>query len=210
MHIIDISIPITPDMTVYKDQPDKKPVFKTTRSIEAGDRARETDICLNTHTGTHIDAKSHFLKDGEGISHFPLHHFIGKCRVIDLTSVKEKISENDIRDKEINEGDIILFKTANSLRTKPGFNFDFIYVDKTAAGFLAGKKIKTVGIDSLGIERAQPENETHKTLLSNNIAIIEGLNLAETEEGEYFLCCPPLSLGNLDASPARAVLIKDM
>jgi arylformamidase len=208
MQIIDISIKIHPDMVVYKNKEENRPVIRQTRSIEAGDRARESEICLNSHTGTHIDAESHFLKDGAGISGFGLDHFIGSCKVIDLTSAKEKISDKDLENKDIQAGNIILFKTANSIRKSPDFDFNFIYIDKTAARFLADKKIKTVGIDALGIEREQPDNETHKTLLSNHIAIIEGLDLANVEAGEYFLICPPLSLGNTDASPARAVLVK--
>jgi arylformamidase len=45
-------------------------------------------------------------------------------------------------------------------------------------------------------------------LLSNNVVIVEGLNLANVDPGDYELICLPLRIadGAGDGSPARAVL----
>ena len=53
------------------------------------------------------------------------------------------------------------------------------------------KGVIGAGIDSLGIERNQPNHETHKTLLSNKIMILEGLRLKHVEEGPYVLIAAP-------------------
>ena len=73
---------------------------------------------------------------------------------------------------------------------------------------LVKKKIKTVGVDYLGIERNQPKHETHTLILGNEIAIIEGLRLEEATEGDYILYCLPLAVKGLEAAPVRAVLEK--
>ena len=74
---------------------------------------------------------------------------------------------------------------------------------------LASRKIKGVGIDSLGIERNQPDHATHKILLGNGIHILEGLRLKNVKEGEYTLIAAPLNIKNVEASPVRALLVEE-
>ncbi len=208
MKIIDISMEIHPDMVVYKNREEKKPHFEYTRSIQKGEKANESRICLDSHTGTHIDAFRHFLKDGGTTSETSLESFIGPCRVLDMTFAENGITAEHLAVKDFREGDIVLLKTRNSLWDKSEFDFNFIFLEKTGAKYLADKKVKAVGIDALGIERDQPDAETHKTLLSQGIPIIEGLWLKNVEEGNYTLFCLPLKLMGLDGAPARAVLVK--
>lgn len=204
--IIDISWPITPDMTSYKNN---KPVNFTHEKNFADHQVCDSKITLNSHTGTHIDAPSHFLANGVTIETISLQSLVGPCRVLDLTHVENKITNQDLKTFDIQADEIILLKTKNSLleNTAP-FDTKFVYLDKTGAQFLADKKIKTVGIDYLGIEREQPDHETHCILFEQRITIIEGLRLMETIGGEsYILYCLPLAVNGLEAAPARAILI---
>lgn len=84
-----------------------------------------------------------------------------------------------------------------------------MYLDASAAEYLKSAGITGVGIDALGIERAQPGHETHKTLLGAGIIILEGLRLADVNEGTYRLAALPLRLKGTEASPARAILIEE-
>ncbi|MFO7872415.1 MAG: cyclase family protein [Candidatus Undinarchaeales archaeon] len=202
--IIDISREISEDMTLYKDREENKPKISKSSSVKS-EGSNTTKLVLNSHLGTHIDAPYHVSEEGKKIDELSLDKFYGNCRVFDLTSLDEKISKKDLEKLQINEGDIVLFKTKNSFKEK--FDFKFIYLDKTGAEYLVSKGVKTVGIDELGIERDQPEHETHNFLLKAGIPIIEGLNLKDVEQEEYTLCCFPLKL-NIDGSPARAVLLK--
>jgi arylformamidase len=206
MKLIDISWPIKPGMTEYRDK--QSVTFNPVASFEK-DGVRLTDICLNNHTGTHIDAPSHFLKDGKSIEGYRLQQLIGPCLIFDLSTVKDKITAHDLVDYDIQANDIILFKTKNSqLDPYEPFNDRFIYIDASAAQLLAQKNIKAVGLDYPGFEFNQPGHPSHTVLLKNNIPIIEGLRLAEASEGEYFLWCLPLKLEGIDGAPARAVLWK--
>ncbi|KKQ33569.1 MAG: Kynurenine formamidase [candidate division TM6 bacterium GW2011_GWF2_37_49] len=203
--IIDISWPIKPGMTEYKDQ--AKVEFVPTKTI-VKNSAREHDILLTTHTGTHVDAPAHFLEKGKYLDDLPLSSFIGQCRVLDLTNVQCKITKSDLINLSIDSGEIILLKTKNSLLDCCArASVDFIYLDADAALFLASNGIKAVGIDYLGIERGQPGHETHKALLEVDIVIIEGLRLKDVLPGIYFLSCLPIKLNGLEAAPTRAVLI---
>lgn len=205
MKIIDISWPISSKMTTYKDKNDMQ--FHSVRSFEV-DGVRESLLEINAHTGTHVDAPSHFLKDGKTIDEIPLTNLIGPCRVFDMTHIKEAISAADLKNCDFSSISIALFKTANSnLSATDKFSSNFIYLDASAAQYCVEQNIKAVGLDYLGIERNQLNHETHKVLLNANVAIIEGLRLQHVNQGIYYLICLPMALVGLEAAPARAVLI---
>lgn len=206
MKIIDISWPISLDMTAYKDR--KVVSFNYTKTFER-DQVRESTITLGSHSGTHIDAPSHFLAEGISIHQMPLDATCGPCIVLDCTNVTEAITEADLQEHTIEQGARVLLKTRNSaLDAAAPFAYDFIYLAASGAAYLASKKIKAVGIDYLGIERQQPDHATHETLMRAGITIIEGLRLANVNSGSYVLWCLPLAVQGLEAAPARAVLVK--
>jgi arylformamidase len=205
--IIDISWPISQNMTAYKD---RKVVAVTHTKTWEADKAREALITLGTHTGTHVDAPPHFMQNGPTIDQLDLAKLVGSCTVFDMTHVDDFIDAHDLKDLLILEDQIILFKTKNSaLDHNTLFNPQFIYLNASGAQFLADKKVRAVGIDYLGIERGQPGHETHLRLLEKDIPIIEGLRLGHVQAGEYFFCCLPLTLAGLEAAPARAILMQE-
>lgn len=207
MTIIDISWPISTATTGYKDAGMVR--IQETKTFNK-DGARESLIQLSAHTGTHIDAPAHFLRDGATIDELSLHTVIGTCQVLDMTVASDCISADHLRDTQIKSGDIILFKTANSLQNPTEkFSPHFIYVHISAAEYLAEKKVKAVGIDYLGIERSQPGHPTHITLMKAGITIIEGLRLGHVSPGRYEFVALPLLVIGTEAAPARAVLIEE-
>ncbi len=68
--------------------------------------------------------------------------------------------------------------------------------------------INGVGIDALGIERDQPNHETHLSLMNAGIHIIEGLVLKDVPEDTYTLIALPLKVTGVEAAPLRAILMK--
>jgi arylformamidase len=206
MRIIDISWPISPEMTSYKNK--KTVQFLPVKEFEK-DNARETIITLNCHTGTHVDAPSHFTAKGKTIDEVSLACLIGHCVVIDCTDT-HVLSKDYLESKALSINHTrVLFKTRNSfLDANEPFNSEFVFLDASGAQWCKQQGIKTVGIDYLGIERGQPNHDTHSSLFADNITIIEGLRLADVEQGEYQLVCLPLNIVGLEAAPARAVLIE--
>ncbi|MGD6962689.1 cyclase family protein [Fictibacillus phosphorivorans] len=202
MKIFDVSLPIFEGMPVYKNKPEKQPEFNTAQN----GHVTETRISMDVHTGTHVDAPLHMVPGGDTIETLPIEKLVRKAKVIDLTSSTGFISAEDLADKDIQKDDFVLFKTKNSWDAE--FNFEFIYVNSDAAKVLAEIGVAGVGIDALGVERAQENHPTHKQLFQNNIIIIEGLQLKDVPEGEYLMVAAPLKIRGLDASPARIVLIE--
>ncbi len=210
VNILDISWPLSEAITGYKDR--KSVGFETLKSFEK-DGVRESAIWCMTHSSTHVDAPSHMLKEGKTVDQLALETFSGSCVVLDLMLVQATITHAWLSDQgdQIKEGDIVLFKTTNSLLSPTEkFNPTFVYLDLSGAEYLVEKKVKAVGTDYLGIERNQPGHLTHHELLTHNIGIIEGLRLAHIEPGRYILVCLPLPALGLDGAPARAVLIEGL
>jgi arylformamidase len=203
MKIYDVSLPIYEGMPVYKNKPEKQPSFDTSQN----GHVTETRIAMDVHTGTHVDAPLHMVPGGDTIETLPLEKLVRKAKVIDLTNAEDSINSEDLAGKDIQKGDFVLFKTKNSWDKE--FNFEFIYVNHEAAKTLAEIGVSGVGIDALGVERAQENHPTHKQLFKNEIIIIEGLQLKDVPEGEYLMVAAPLKIRGLDASPARIVLIEE-
>jgi len=204
--IHDISMNIQPKMTVYKNRDSKRPIFSQT-AIYDKDGVNETNLAFNLHSGTHIDFPLHTIKNGKNSNHHDLKTFLGTAKVFDLSFVDDHLSMNDLISLDIAENDFVLFKTKNS--DTEAFDFNFIYLDLSAAQYLADKKIRGVGIDALGIERNQPNHPTHDVLLGNNIIILEGLRLKAIEAKNYDFICLPLKINDVEALPVRAILIEN-
>ena len=207
LKIYDISMMIHERMMIYKNDEAKRPHLTSVKELPA-DTSNESSITMNLHTGTHIDAHYHMDENGDTIEKLDLARLMTKCRVIDMTQVREGISREDIKSLKIERGDFVLFKTANSFSEE--FSAEFIYLKKSGAQFLAEQGVSGVGIDSLGIERNQPNHETHKALMDKDIIIIEGLRLKDVPEDSYLMCALPLKIKGADGAPARVVLLSEI
>ncbi len=68
--IYDISSPISMNMPIWPGDP---PVsLRHLSKIEEGDDAKVTEIQMSVHTGTHIDAASHFIAGAQTIDQISL------------------------------------------------------------------------------------------------------------------------------------------
>lgn len=167
-------------------------------------------LSFSSHTGTHIDAPSHFVKGGVDLDKIPLEKFIGECQVVDVgKKAHSEIVPADFSHVPLARGGRILFKTGN-FRYLRGKTFPQSYVSLSleAAEFLARKKVNLVGTDFLGIEkRKNPGHPVHTTLLAAGIVIVEGLDLSNVPAGRYQLYCLPINVVGVDGAPARVILV---
>ena len=167
----------------------------------------ETDIVMNLHTGTHIDRPLHMIEGGETMDSLDISNLVTECVVLDFSHLEEKITKADLVEKEIQRGTFVILKTKNS--NENVFNPSFVYLEESGAKYLQSLAVKGVGIDALGIERAQLGYPTHKTILGDMRIILEGLVLKGVQEGKYQLIALPLKIAGVEASPTRAILIQE-
>ena len=208
MKIYDVSIPIKNGMLVWPG--DSGVNIKTLSTVEKNGIG-ESFFAFGSHTGTHVDAPSHFLNTDVTVDKIPQEKLIGNCYVLDLTDLgRLEIVIKDLSRIPIKKGDRILLKTGNSsLLFKKTFPKEYVYLSLGAAKFLASKKISLVGTDFLGIEKkGSPGHPAHKALLGAGVVLVEGLDLGRVKEGRYEILCLPLKVEGADGAPARVMLIK--
>jgi arylformamidase len=183
-------------------------VYKSV-SMDNGADANVTNIRMSAHTGTHVDAPLHFMKEGNDVSVLSLDRMIGQARVIRIHN-KKVITLDDILPHTISEGERILFRTVNSDTewSKRPFMQDYVYLSTDVANFLVEQKVKTIGVDYLSVAAEENGAEVHRILLKNEVLIIEGLLLNDVDEGFYEMICLPMKLGGADGAPARVVVRK--
>lgn len=211
MRIYDISVAIAPGETpTYPGDPGIE--VGAWSSIARGDHANVSVLHFGAHTGTHIDAPSHFIEGAPGISSLPLDALVGEARVVEIPADADAVDESHVRPESIQGATRVLFKTRNSAfweDPRGQFREDFAYIEPAAARALVAAGVRLVGIDYLSVEKFSSEEfETHLALLSAGVVIVEGLDLRAVGSGLYELCCLPLKLaaGSGDGAPARAVL----
>jgi arylformamidase len=204
MDWIDISVPLRTGITVWPgDEPAR---VDRVQAFERGDAYNLTRLAMSAHTGTHMDAPLHFLRDGRAIDTMPAEVMIGPARVVHAKG--DVISAADVPDG-LEPGARILFRTRNSDRDLFAGTFfeDYVFLGRDAAEKLAAAGALLAGIDALSVSgfREDPA-ETHRLLLGAGVWILEGLCLRGVEPGEYELLCLPLRIEGADGAPARALL----
>jgi len=206
MAIYDISVPLTPGMPTYADEPG--PALDFQKLIARGDSANVSVLSLGSHTGTHVDAPHHFLDGKSTVEAMPLDALIGPVRVIEYAEARH-ITAAGLETAAMPTGTTrLLLKTPNSrFWDDDEFHTDFVGLTGDAARWLVKRGFVLVGIDYLSIERFRsPDHEVHKTLLEAGVIIVEGLDLRKVPPGDYTIACAPLKVVGADGAPARVFL----
>ena len=195
MKIYDISQEVL-GCRVYPGDP--APKIQRLASIESGDLYNLTAFSMCAHNGTHIDAPRHFLAEGKTVDAMALSHFVGQayvadCRgaltAADATEILKKAAEisRDAARRILIKGDAV--------------------VSADAARAFAEAKILLLGVEPQTVGPEAAPMDVHKILLASEVALLEGIILADVTEGVYFLNSAPLNIAGADGSPCRAILI---
>ena len=200
---------IVPSMRVFPGSP--QPSFIEWSKFEIHGYSSEV-MFLSTHTGTHIDAPSHFIPDSRTIDKIKVRRFVSRSILIKIPKkADQQITLNDIINCKINANDTVVFATGwekrfkndNYMMNNPGLSLD-------AAEYLVSNRVNAVAIDGPSIDRGVDNNfNIHSALLSNDIPIIENLcNLEELSSVKSFtLIVNPLKLVGASGSPVRAIAL---
>jgi arylformamidase len=192
MRIIDISTPLSGKTIRYPGDP--RTEVKT--SIIAGFRVSTIYSCL--HTGTHVDAPSHILKDSLTVDELPLASLIGRAKVI--VAGRGALSAGKLQRIKITPQDILIIKCCKASSKISS------YLTRDSAEHLVKSGVKAVGTDQLSLD-ANGSDAAHRTLLERGIPIIESLELSSVKPGVYTMVCLPLKVVGAEAAPARCILL---
>lgn len=205
----DITATLDPRTTpVYEG--DAPMQFQFVKDMRAGDGLTLSKVAMGSHSGTHIDAPMHFIRDGASIDRVPLEPLIGPARVIEIPDSVQAIDAAELNRHQWRGTPRVLFRTRSSVRgwmKSPTFHRDFAYVAPDAAQLLADAGVLLIGVDYISAEQfGAPAPLTHRILLGKGIPMVEGLALESVRAGDYELIVLPVKVGGYEGAPARAVL----
>ncbi|HBL48823.1 MAG TPA: hypothetical protein DDZ65_01035 [Firmicutes bacterium] len=210
MRIIDLSKIINPQTAVYPG--DAKVHFETEASFDEQGYCL-TRMHLSTHTGTHIDAPRHFLKEGCGVTGLALEAFVGPAVLLDLRPLMlqpgQEITPQTLEPHRdaFQRGARVIINTGWTEICPPDAADHFTdhpVFTPQAIHWIADRRPLLVGMD-LPSPHSQLQRATHEPLLRAGIVLLEGLINLSSLPREFTLIALPLALENLDGSPVRAV-----
>ena len=220
MRVIDLTMRITPSIRVYPGSP--QPAFIPWSKFDCQGYDSEA-MFMSTHTGTHVDAPSHFKPGLASIDMISTDRLV--CNAVLIRAEKSSnqlIEVQDLGNHQIREGDAVVIATGwekrsgsrNYMSENPGLS-------EQAAIYLAKKRINAVAIDCPSIDGgADSRFIAHNILLSCNILVVENLcNLNRVTNSRssrsssssstftFTLIISPLKLGGATGSPARVLAL---
>lgn len=189
-------------------------------------------LTLGTHTGTHIDAPSHFFSDGVTVDKLDLGQVTAApAVVVDCRGKgeRERITWEDLepyvkgtkdegRQRPLGKGVAVLFLTGWSRHWNTPLYSTHPYLCPDAARRLMALGVRVVGVDAMSPDLVLPDTgdalETHKAILGAGGVIVENLKGLEgvfdelevvEMKKDLRVSVLPLSLTECDGSPVRAV-----
>lgn len=201
----DITRSLTPEIGVW---PDDTP-FRLERVLDPEDGASVTvtTITVSAHTGTHVDAPSHFEPGAETIEQLPLAPYWGPAQVVTISKQKGPLHPEDFSGIDLGAAPRLLVHSSASRIEPEVFPAHIVHPSPGLVGRLAECGVMLYGTDAPSMDAiSDRELPGHRALLRHGIAILEGLLLADVPDGIYELSALPMKIEGGDGSPVRAVL----
>ena len=220
--IIDLSYPIVPEhwrsnwgfsLEATKD------------FAKTGHLFRQTELTIDCHAFTHIDAPAHFVPGGRTVDELPLDQLIGPGIVADLSHLGANAcvtaAELAQHSPELQAGHMLLVRTSwDQVRHEEPTRFftDAPYMAVDACEWIVEKGLNAVGFDfpadrwirykylDPARELQQREAVTHDIILRGGIVLIESVtNLHLLAQPAFDLFVVPLNVQGAEGMPVRVI-----
>jgi arylformamidase len=203
-------------MTTFPQPWHRETIIETLGTISSFGR-RTSYISIGTHSGTHVDAPSHFIVDGISVDKIDLSRFFGNAQVFDLRnfSTSHEISKSEL--KALLTG----HQSGTSIFLNFGWGFNFnnpkkyykkqSWITEEAAEYLVTLNPPILAYDLAMLDNplnghgCSLDSPIHKILLSNGIPLIENALFPKCLPGHLRYSVFPLKLEGLDGSPVRFI-----
>ncbi len=208
--ILDLTMPFSEKTIPVPGHP--HPRFEPLTSLEQ-DGVRNTTMTISIHTGTHIDAPSHFIADGAAIDEIPVDRFHRPGVRLDLTAMArpgEPITLEHLEsagfDPSESRGTILMLAsgwTDQAWESERLYELN-PYLAQDAAEALADASPSALGLD-FAVDDAEPW-PNHTILLGVGVLLIENLmRLPELPRDGFNVIAFPLRLVGENGAPARVI-----
>jgi arylformamidase len=201
----DLSANISEDMVVFPGDPEFKRDEVST--LESGSDFHLCQLHFGNHMGTHIDFPAHVIKGGKTSNDFDIADLIGNGLIIEVPPGELSVTKDFVKKHSILCNDFVFFRTANSKLSKyTKFSDKYVYIEPDAAEELINIGVKIVGIDYMSVDKYDSVGlPVHKSLLSRDILVVEGLELNNVPMGRCKIFIMPIKINGMDGLPVRVV-----
>jgi kynurenine formamidase len=217
MRVVDLTMRITPSIRVYPGSP--QPSFIPWSKFDCQGYDSEA-MFMSTHTGTHVDAPSHFKPGLASIDMISAYRLVCNAVLIRAEKSANQLIEQQDLGSQIREDDAVVIATGWEKRSgNRNYTSENPGLSKQAARYLAKKRVNAVAIDCPSIDAGTDSRFTaHNILLSCNILVVENLcnlnTLTRSRRSRnrnsattFTLIISPLKLGGATGSPARVLAL---
>jgi kynurenine formamidase len=238
---LDLSTARVVDLTHAFDEktvywPNSPSTFKLTKladgPAEGGYYYRVNSFCAPEHGGTHLDAPSHFAKDGWASDQIPISRLVARAVVVDVTKhaasdpdyrlTPEDVRAFEKRNGAIPAGAIVLLRTGWGARwpdrkrylgdDTPGdtSHLHFPSYGKEAAELLVReRKVAALGLDTASIDYGPSKDFiVHQIAGAANVPGLENLaNLGELPATGAWIVALPIKIAGGSGGPLRAIAL---
>lgn len=187
--------------------------------VEDGSFWRNVTFC--EHTGTHIDALSHFIKGAENVDEIPVERLIGRGVNIDVTATApggvtsvDDVKKFEARHGSLRKGDLVFFRFGWDKKWKTResgkpFMENWPGISKETAEYLLEKGAGAVGTDASALDAANTPNPAHKVLLGNGVNIIENVDKLDILPAFFGVIGLPCRFKGGSGSTMRLIAVLD-
>lgn len=203
--VIDLSHGLRTGMPVFPGDPAVSVV-----AASGADPWHVSKLELGTHSGTHVDAASHYVPGGRTIDRYPLDRFLLPAYVVEIDVSEGTAIEwpalAGVLPADLSGTAVLLHTGWDQLWGRSG-SLRHPYLAESACIGLVEAGVGLVGTDALNVDATDPATtHAHAILLAADVLIVENLSrLSALEPGRAYACAfVPLKLENADGSPVRA------
>jgi arylformamidase len=207
--LLDLSMPLSSRTVPVPGHPE--PTFTPLHELER-DGLRNTIMSLSLHTGTHIDAPSHFIADGATIGEIPIERFRRPGVRLDLSTAEpgssidlSRLVSAGFRPASCRDAIVLLATgwTGRAYETSELYGGN-PYLAPDSAEAIAAARPSAIGLD-FAVDRGTPF-PNHTVLLGAGVLLIENLMGLEGLPPEGFVISAfPLRIVGENGAPARVV-----
>ena len=201
MALIDLTHPLNNDLPVYWPWHPKTSLSPCASYEE--NKCLVHSLTVGTHSGTHIDAPSHFYAGARGIDELPLDLWVSEAQVVDFTGKgeREEITRQEMEAKDIEERVGVIVRTGwGRYHGREDYYQTYPPISKEAGAYLLERDPPYLAADT-------PFNwDVHEMFLSAGKPLITNLNRLELiTRTRVRLYAFPLLLEGADGAPARVL-----
>lgn len=208
--LLDISVRVAPGTPEWPG--DTPYACGWTARVADGSTVNLSAITLSPHVGTHADAPLHVRDGWPGSDALPLAAFLGAAVVVDVTAFGSEVTYDAlaaaarVQGVDLGAAARLLLRTGQTI-AEGRFPDAWPWLAPACVARLCAEGLVLLGVDAPSVDgRESGDLATHHALFGAGAWNLENLDLRAVAPGRYELLALPLSLGGLDAAPARAVL----